>query len=113
MIGLLRLLRFDFENGKIIDKFVQLINPEKNISSMITRLTGITNKMVKSSPTEEMIIDDLAFLGNIPIVAHNISFDQKFLSSMCKRLGRDNPNLVKYDTLQLARSKYLVSATCF
>jgi len=94
-----------FENGEIKDKYVQLINPEKNISSMITRLTGISNKMVKSSPTEEMIIDDLlGFLGDIPIVAHNISFDHKFLSSMCGRLGRDVPDFIKYDTLQLARS---------
>ena len=94
-----------FENGKITDKYVQLINPEKNISSMITRLTGISNKMVKSCPTEEMIIDDLlGFLGDLPLVAHNISFDQKFLSSMCNRLGRDDPTFVKYDTLQLARS---------
>jgi ATP-dependent DNA helicase DinG len=72
---------------------------------MITRLTGITNKMVKASPTEEMVVDDLlGFLGNFPIVAHNISFDHNFLSSMCNRLGRDIPNFEKYDTLQLARS---------
>ncbi len=94
-----------FENGKITDKYVQLLNPEKNISSMITRLTGISNKMVKACPNEEMIIDDLlGFLEDIPLVAHNISFDQKFLSSMCVRLGRDDPSFVKYDTLQLARS---------
>ncbi|MDC0631048.1 exonuclease domain-containing protein, partial [Candidatus Marinimicrobia bacterium] len=29
-----------FENGEITEKFVQLINPEKKISAMITRLTG-------------------------------------------------------------------------
>lgn len=94
-----------FINGEITEKYVQLINPEKNISNMITRLTGITNKMVKASPTEEMVVDDLlGFLGNFPIVAHNISFDHNFLSSMCNRLGRDIPNFEKYDTLQLARS---------
>ena len=48
-----------FENGVITDRYVQLINPEKKISKLITRLTGITNSMVRSKLTEEMIIDDL------------------------------------------------------
>jgi predicted DnaQ family exonuclease/DinG family helicase len=94
-----------FENGEITDKYVQLINPEVKISSFITRITGISNKMIKSSPTEEMIIDDfLYFLGEDPLVGHNIYFDDNFLENLCKRLGRERKNAVKYDTLQLARS---------
>ena len=51
-----------------------------------------------------MIIDDLLyFLGNDPIVGHNINFDVRFLNSLCNRLGRDTNNNPKYDTLQLAR----------
>ena len=37
-----------FKNGVITDKYVQLINPEVKISSFITGITGITNKMIKS-----------------------------------------------------------------
>lgn len=96
-----------FKDGVITDRFVKLINPEQKISSMITRLTGITNSMVRSAPTEEMVIDDLlGFLGDSPLVAHNIHFDEKFLSQLCNRLGRDDPSFVKYDTLQLARSLF-------
>jgi len=96
-----------FENGVITDRYVQLINPEKKISKLITRLTGITNSMVRSKLTEEMIIDDLLnFLGDVPLVAHNIKFDQQFLSHLCSRLGRETPNIIKYDTLQLARSLF-------
>ena len=94
-----------FKNGVISDKYVQLINPEVKISSFITGITGITNKMIKSSPTEEMIIDDfLYFLGEDPLVGHNIYFDDNFLKNLCIRLGRDIQKHVKYDTLQLARS---------
>jgi DNA polymerase-3 subunit alpha (Gram-positive type) len=96
-----------FENGEITKKFVQLINPEKKISAMITRLTGISNKMVRNAPTEEMVIDDLlGFIGKSPLVAHNIHFDQKFLIKMCERLGRDAPKFERYDTLQLARTLF-------
>ena len=96
-----------FEDGEITDRYVELINPERPISRMITEITGISNKMVQNAPTEETIIDDfLYFLGNDPLVAHNIHFDDQFLSVMCDRLGRNKGNNINYDTLQLSRSLF-------
>ena len=96
-----------FNDGKISDKFVSLINPEVKISPLITDITGISNKMVRSAPTEEAVIDDfLDFLGDAPLVAHNIHFDELFLSQLCQRLGRKEGNNIKYDTLQLGRSLF-------
>ncbi len=93
-----------FKKGIIKDKYVQLINPEIKIPKFITKITGIKNNMVKTAPNEEMVIDDLLyFLGNDPVVGHNINFDVRFLKSLCSRLGRDTSNNLKYDTLQLAR----------
>ena len=78
-----------FEDGIITDRFVELVNPERPISRMITDITGISNKMVRNAPIEESIIDDfLYFLGDDPFVAHNIHFDEQFLSELCSRLGR-------------------------
>ena len=94
-----------FEHGVITDRFVTLVNPEKNIPALITEITGISDSMVRNAPTEETIIDDLLdFITGDPLVAHNIHFDEKFLSQLCKRLGREEVNNTKYDTLQLARS---------
>ena len=96
-----------FEDGKITDRYVELINPERPISRMITEITGISNKMVQNAPIEENIIDDfLHFLGDDPLVAHNVHFDEQFLTVMCDRLGRDEGEHLKYDTLQLSRSLY-------
>ena len=96
-----------FEDGKITDRYVELINPERAISRMITEITGISNKMVQNAPIEENIIDDfLHFLGDDPLVAHNVHFDEQFLTVMCDRLGRDEGEHLKYDTLQLSRSLY-------
>ena len=94
-----------FIDGKIADRYVELVNPGMSIPAVITEITGISDKMVRSSPSEELIIDDLlSFIGDNPLVAHNIHFDEKFLYQLCKRLGRDVLKNAQYDTLQLARS---------
>ena len=44
-------------DGKITDRFVTLVNPERHISNIITDLTGITNSMVATAPKEKDILD--------------------------------------------------------
>ena len=96
-----------FKNGEIINRYSQLINPMISISSIVTEITGITNDMVDSKPVEKEIVDDLLdFIGESPIVAHNIHFDEKFLLNLCSRHNKEFRNNKKYDTLQLARSLY-------
>ena len=54
-----------FKDGVIADRFVHLLNPERNIPPLITEITGISDSMVRAAPTEEMIIDDLLdFIGD-------------------------------------------------
>ena len=94
-----------FEHGKIVDRFVSLVNPGVNIPALITEITGISNAMVKKAPKEASIVNDfLKFLGESPLVAHNIHFDEQFLSRLCSRHNKEENNFIKYDTLQLARS---------
>ena len=68
-----------YVNGKPKKKYSTLINPQTNISPFITGITGITNEMVSNAPKEEHIIDDFfSFIGNYPLVAHNIRFDWSY-----------------------------------
>lgn len=70
-----------FDGSEVIGTFQTLINPERNIPSFITKLTGISNEMVKNSPTVfEILPDFLNFIQDEIIVAHNASFDSWFLS---------------------------------
>ena len=48
-------MQLKLEDGKIVDEFSQLINPERNIPDKIVKLTGITDEMVKDKPTIEEV----------------------------------------------------------
>ena len=45
-------------NNTIISIFNSLVKPQNEIDEYITKLTGITNKMVKDAPTIEEILPD-------------------------------------------------------
>ncbi|MEA3351779.1 MAG: helicase C-terminal domain-containing protein, partial [Chloroflexota bacterium] len=69
-----------FDGDRVQDKWQTLINPGQRISPFVTRLTGITNTMVRDAPSIYDVIDDLVgFIGNAPILGHNIGFDLSFL----------------------------------
>lgn len=77
------------EHGKIIDRFQRLMNPGFRISSFIESYTGITNEMLKREPRcEEVMAEFAAFLSGRNIVAHNASFDRKFLDAELKRVNK-------------------------
>jgi DNA polymerase-3 subunit epsilon len=68
------------EKLKIVDKFSTLINPETYIPPFITRLTGIRNEDVFNAPKfNDIVLKVRDFLQDAIFVAHNASFDYKFL----------------------------------
>jgi len=94
-----------FLNGEPVDRFVTLLNPGFPISETITDITGITNSMVSSMPEEDEIVDDfIEFLGDEPLVAHNIAFDIAFLNQLCERFEKPLLDSRLYDSLHLART---------
>lgn len=75
-------------DGKIVDKFQTLINPEKKISEEITKLTGIDDDMVKDMPTIGKVIPDFyKYADGSIIVGHNLDFDYKFIKFFAKEEG--------------------------
>ncbi len=69
-----------FNGRRIEDEFSTLINPGKNIPDFITGLTGIDNAMVRQAPRLRDIAHELtAFVGDAPILGHNVKFDIGFL----------------------------------
>jgi len=77
------------ENNVITDRFQSLMNPGFRISSFIESYTGISNDMVQAAPSCEEVMERFAdFIGDYPLVAHNASFDRKFLDSEFEFIGK-------------------------
>lgn len=77
------------EHGEIVDRFQKLMNPGFRISSFIEGYTGITNEMLKGQPCcEEVMAEFSGFIAGRNIVAHNASFDRRFLDFELKRAKR-------------------------
>jgi DNA polymerase-3 subunit alpha (Gram-positive type) len=86
------------KNGKIIDEYQTLVNPETAIPLFISQLTGITDAMVKNAPKfRDVAADFLNFIGDSILVAHNAHFDMHFLNHEIGRIHTDyrvkNPSL--------------------
>lgn len=96
-----------FENCVPVEVFTTLLRPRKRISEEIVQINGITNEMVRDCPSFGEIEKSLRdYLGDYPIVAHNASFDIRFLHTSGLKFRE---NAVFYDTLALAR-KYIRTA---
>jgi DNA polymerase-3 subunit epsilon len=81
---------FVHDGFEIVDSFSSLINPECYIPDFITRLTGIDNEMVRSAPRFFELARKVVELTTDKVfVAHNVSFDYKFIQEEFRRLGYD------------------------
>jgi len=76
------------ENGRIVERFVSLVNCRAYVPFYITQLTGITQAMVDAAPcVSEVVPQLLRFIGRDALAAHNAGFDEKFLLAESQRLG--------------------------
>lgn len=91
-------------NGQVAETFSSLANPRREISEEITKITGITNEMLKDAPdVADVFKDFLAFVGDSVVVGHNVNFDINFIYDSCERhgLGPFSNNFV--DTMRISR----------
>jgi len=71
-----------FSNSGDQEEFSTLVNPGVKIPRFITELTGISDAMVHGEkiPFIEEAIDQLSsFVGDAPVIGHNVKFDLSFL----------------------------------
>lgn len=79
-----------YDGHKVVDKFMSLINPEREIQPFVAKLTGINNKMLRSAPKFHEVAKRIVEIteGTV-IVAHNAQFDYRILRTEFRRLGYD------------------------
>ncbi len=70
-----------FRGPVVEEEWNTLINPGRPIPPEITHLTGIHNETVADAPYLQQVYADLLdFVGNVPVLGHNVKFDLAFLS---------------------------------
>jgi len=80
-------------DNQIVDRFQSLMNPEMRISGFIEDYTGITNQMLSSAPAISKVMHELMkFIANHNLVAHNASFDSRFLDAEFNRINHQRKN---------------------
>jgi DNA polymerase III subunit epsilon len=81
---------FQHNGSEITGSFSSLVKPDMDIPLFITRLTGISNKMVENAPRFfEIARKIVEMTAGRTFVAHNVHFDYRFVQEEFKRLGYD------------------------
>jgi len=76
------------ENGVVTEHFQELMNPGRPVSAFIEDYTGISNAMLSTAaPCHEVMARFADFIQGQNLVAHNASFDKRFLDSELKRIS--------------------------
>ncbi len=87
-----------FKGHRVEDEWSTLVNPNRHIPEFVSGLTGISDVEVRNAPRFQEVAKELeAFVGNTPVVGHNVRFDLGFL----QRAGLLRYNEV-VDTYELA-----------
>lgn len=83
-IGAVRVVK-----GEIVDRFDQLANPGRTITSMVSRITHITNEMIADKPSVDVVIKKFyEYVGDSILVGHNIkSSDLRYITKAAHKAG--------------------------
>ncbi len=92
------------EGGELLDVFSTLVNPDMPITPWVVELTGIADQMVRDAPRFEEVCDAVRErLEGRVFVAHNASYDWRFLGCEMQRARAVLPRGPRVCTIQLAR----------
>lgn len=91
--------------GDPVQEFSSLVNPGRPIPFAASSVNGITDEMVKDSPSFEEVFEKfMKFAGDFVLVGHNIhSFDMKFLYRDAETFWGKTVENDYIDTLTFAR----------
>lgn len=88
--GITEIAIYKYDGHQVVDQFISLVNPERNIQEFVVKLTGINNKMLRNAPKFfEVAKRIIEITKDCILVAHNTSFDYRILRTEFERLGFD------------------------
>lgn len=86
--GITEIAIHKFDGHQVVDQFISLVNPERDIQPFVVNLTGINNQMLQKAPKFHEIAKRIVEItrGTV-LVAHNAQFDYRILRTEFRRLG--------------------------
>lgn len=86
--GITEIAIYKFDGHEVVDQFISLVNPEREIQPFVVNLTGINSNMLRSAPKfYEVAKRIVEITEGCIIVAHNALFDYRILGTEFRRLG--------------------------
>lgn len=104
-VGMIELIGRKFTG----EKLHVYLNPDKQMDDEVIRVHGISNEFLVDKPRfGEVAAQIYEFIKGAQLVAHNASFDMRFLNMEFKKAGFDDLNnqVTVLDTLALAKQMY-------
>lgn len=98
-IGIVR-----FEGGLVVERYGQLLDPERDVPEEVVRLTGIKPEDLVGQPKFVDVAAEVhqRLAGGV-IVAYNLSFDRGFIARELERAGLGWPLAAELDPLVFVR----------
>lgn len=92
-----------FVNGRCTERYARLINPERRVPDYIRKLTGLTDSDLIPAPRfSQLAAEIVAFVGDMPLLGHNVGFDIAFLNAELERLKMPTLANASIDTVPMA-----------
>lgn len=91
----------------VVDTFETLVDPGSSLDNRIVELTGITDAMLDGQPKIGVALPLFwSWVGDDPVVGHNLRFDMRFFEAEYARVGYAMPGPMCMDTLQMSRALF-------
>jgi DNA polymerase III epsilon subunit-like protein len=82
-------IKYDLDEEKIIKEFDFLVKPKRGIPKEITKITGLTDDMLKDALPVQARIKEIreALETSDAVIAHNLSYDVEMIETEFSRCG--------------------------
>lgn len=88
--GITEIAIYKYDGHEVVDQFISLVNPEREIQPFVVNLTGINSNMLRTAPKfYEVAKRIIEITEECILVAHNAQFDYRILGTEFRRLGYD------------------------
>lgn len=85
---MIEIAAFRYDGEEVVDQLISLVHPHRKVQPYVSKITGITEKMLARAPRfHEIAKRLLEITEDAVIVGHNVEFDYRMIRQEYDRLG--------------------------